>query len=114
MNKEKLARKWRDYKVIKSISFESDMNSEFFECHLKMVLCKDEKNPDDDIKIIFYGVSSLRLGEIGGGISQFCRLDVADIRKKQWDRLHYYIFDHEDETISFYCRDIEIKSEIII
>jgi hypothetical protein len=109
MKKEKLATKWQNYSIIKTMNFESDMDSEIYECRLKIVLCKDEKNSEDDIELIFFGVSNLKLDEIGGGISQFCRLDVTDIREKQWDRLNYYVFDHETEKISFYCRDFEIE-----
>ena len=86
------------------------MYSESYECNLTMVLCKDEHTPEEDIKIGFFGVSNLKLNEIGGGLSQFCRLDVADIREKQWERLHYYVFDFENKAISFYCRDIEFYS----
>ncbi len=109
MNKEKLAINWRGYTIIREMHFETDMNSEFYESSLRIVLCKDEKNPEDDIKIVFYGVSNLKVGEIGGGVSQLCHLDIADITNNQWDRLHYYIFDNETEKISFYCRDLEIE-----
>jgi hypothetical protein len=109
MNQEKIASKWHDYTTIKVINFESDMDSEIYECRLKIVLCKDEQSPEDDIKLTFFGVSNLKLGEIGGGISQLCRLDVADIREKQWDRLHYYVFNYETKKISFYCRDFEVE-----
>ena len=77
MKKETLVKKWEGYTIIKSLHFESDMDSEIYECHLKIVLCKKEKRPEDDIKICFFGVSNLKLGEVGGGISQLCRLDVV-------------------------------------
>ncbi len=108
MNKEILANEWQNYTIIKSIKFESDMDSDYFECHLYLTLCKDEKYPEDEVKIHFSGVSNLKIDEIGGGISQFCRLDVVNIQDKQWDQLNYYVFDYENDTISFNCKDIEI------
>jgi hypothetical protein len=108
MNKETLCEHWQGYTIIKSISFETNFESGDFECALHLVLTQSEYAPEDQVKIKFIGVANLKVGEIGGGISQICQLDIDNIKDRQWAGLNYYVFDSENEVISFNCRDLEI------
>ncbi|WFB34511.1 hypothetical protein P3T73_10095 [Kiritimatiellota bacterium B12222] len=106
MNKSDLAKEWCNHTIIKTICFSTDLDDGA--CTLILDLAVDEKIGSDAISIKFDGVSKLRVGEIGGGISQLCRLDVIDIREQQWDRLNYRVLDYESERIGFMCRDFQI------
>ena len=112
MDKIAEARRWSNYTVIISIIFQTNMNDGV--CTLIIDLATDERPGSKAISMKFVGVSNLKLGEIGGGISQFCRLDVVDIRDKQWDRLNYRVWDYETERIEFMCRSFEIEKEYTI
>lgn len=109
MNKIAESRKWADYTFIASIIFQTDFDDGV--CTLILDLATSEKPGSKAVSIKFDGVSNLKLGKIGGGISQFCRLDVVDIRSQQWDRLNYRVWDYETNRIEFMCRDFKIESE---
>jgi hypothetical protein len=109
MDKVELARRWADHTVIITILFQTELKDGV--CDLVLDLATSEKPGSKAISIRFAGISNLTLSEIGGGISQFCRLEVADIRNQQWDRLNYKVWDCETERIEFMCRDFEIERE---
>ncbi len=109
MSDIELLKKRRDCNIIKSFSFETNFSDDSYTCNLKITLCSGVHTPEDSIDIQCLGVSNLKVEEIGGGISQLSRLIVDDIRERQWDGLNYYVYDYEDELISFYCREIKCK-----
>lgn len=108
MNKESLSEHWQGFTIIKSISFETNFESGEFECDLYIDLIQNEYTHEDQVNVKFMGVSNLKLGEIGGGISQICHLDIINIKDRQWAGLNYSVFDAENEVITFNCRDLEI------
>ena len=112
MDKTTEAQKWANYTVILSIIFSTDLTDG--DCTLVVDLATGDHAGSKAISIKFLGVSNLIMGEIGGGISQFCRLDVVSISERQWDRLKYRVWDYETERIGFMCRDFVIEREYAI
>lgn len=102
-----------EFNIIKSIVFTTDLVSSDHRCDLKITLCKDVCLPDDTIEMNCKGVSNLQIDEVGGGVSQLTRLDFEDITDRQWDGLNYYVFDYENEGISFYCKSVEFSAQAI-
>lgn len=59
--------------------------------------------------IDFYNVSSLRINEISSPM-QVQGLDIIDNKEKGWDSsVRYSVVDYEDDIMSFYCEDFNIK-----
>jgi hypothetical protein len=53
-------------------------------------------------------VSSLRLADFGGGLTQFLAFRCKDVRLKHLDRVSFHFSELERETISFDCSDAQI------
>ena len=45
-----------------------------------------------------------------GGIYQQLSIDIYDIRDRGWENKKYEVVDFEDDSLRFYCTDIEITS----
>ncbi len=108
MNIENYNEYVRGFTVIKAISFTSNLESHLFECELNLELCKSEYSPEEKVVLKFIGVSSLKINELGGGLSQLCFLEIHDIRERQLDRLNFSVSETENNAISFYCTRIEV------
>ena len=109
MNKLDEAKKWANFTFIKSIVFNTDLGDGT--CCLEIDVAENNQPGSKAFSIRFEGVAQFNLGEIGGGMSKFVRLDIVDLSDQQWDRLNYRIFDYEGDKISFLCQDFEIVKE---
>ena len=59
--------------------------------------------------IEFYNVSSLKINEISSPV-QVQGLNIIDNKEKGWDSsVRYSVIDYEDDIMSFYCEDFDIK-----
>lgn len=65
---------------------------------------------DNEIYTIdFYNVSSLKINEISSPV-QIQGLDIIDNKDRGWDSsVRYSVIDYEDDIMSFYCEDFNIK-----
>jgi hypothetical protein len=109
MEKKNMEKSITGYTFIKSILFDTDFYSKIYECTLTIELYKTELPQSPKIILIFYGVSNLKIGSIGGGLCQFLHITIENIMVRQWDRLYYEVKEMEDDKMSFYCRNYEIK-----
>ncbi|OCG10553.1 hypothetical protein [Gilliamella apicola] len=60
----------------------------------------DDENSRDKVSFYFYDVSSVKMKDIGGGLTQFMHLKISIIDIFN-DRNKYIIEDIEDEKLSF-------------
>ena len=45
-----------------------------------------------------------------GGICHQMAIEIYDIRDRGWENRKYEVIDYEDDTLHFYCTDVEIIS----
>ena len=55
-------------------------------------------------------ISSLRIADFGGGLSQFLGLRVMDVRGRQLDRVSFHFSEGERDTIAFDCATATIET----
>ncbi|WP_251554277.1 hypothetical protein [Neobacillus muris] len=56
----------------------------------------------------FYNPNSIDFES--GGIYHQLSLEIYDIRDRGWENKNYEVIDCEDDTLRFYCTDIEVLS----
>ncbi|MBT2697205.1 hypothetical protein J7E79_07245 [Bacillus sp. ISL-40] len=56
----------------------------------------------------FYNPKSINFES--GGIYHQMSIEIYDIRDRGWGNKKYEVIDYEDDTLHFYCSDIEIIS----
>ena len=56
----------------------------------------------------FYNPTSIDFES--GGIYHQLSLEIYDIRDRGWENRKFEVIDYEDDTLHFYCTDIEIIS----
>lgn len=100
---------WRDFTIIRGINFSTDPSDR--RCTLILSLADDVGVQARVVQMEFRGVANLTIRKLGGGISQFCGLRSEDISRRQWDRLHYRVFDVEDDAIEFLCDSFDCYDE---
>ncbi|MDR0230376.1 MAG: hypothetical protein LBI72_15140 [Flavobacteriaceae bacterium] len=62
-----------------------------------------------EIVITFKNVTNLRLDFNNLGLHQVSGFDILDISSDGLECINFRIEDYEDDTISFYCEDIEVN-----
>jgi hypothetical protein len=67
---------------------------------LKIILANDEGRT---LLLHCKDVSSLRLSEFGGGLTQILALRCEDVRAQQHDRVTIHFADLERDTLNFNC-----------
>jgi hypothetical protein len=63
-----------------------------------------------NVELICEDVAQLNLKEFGGGVSQFLRFEVYDIRDRQLDRLKLTFQEIETGNVSFVCQRARISN----
>ncbi|MEQ1632205.1 MAG: hypothetical protein ABL997_07510 [Planctomycetota bacterium] len=100
---------WRGFTIIRGIAFSTDPSDR--RCTLLLSLADDVGGQARVVQMEFRGVANLTMRNLGGGISQFCGLMSEDISSRQWDRLHYRVFDVEHDAIEFLCDSFDCYDE---
>lgn len=59
------------------------------------------------VELRFFGAQSVRFRSEHTDLLDVPHLLVEDISDRQWERLHYAVYDVENEFMSFFCREIE-------
>jgi hypothetical protein len=62
-----------------------------------------------ELSITFKTVSSLKIDFKGLGLHQFSGFDILDISDDGFEEINFQIEDYEDDSLSFYCHEIEIN-----
>jgi hypothetical protein len=60
------------------------------------------------VNFLFYNPQSVRF-ESGSNYHQIS-VDIKDIKNKGWENKLYEVIDYEEDTLHFYCTEIEITS----
>lgn len=97
MKLDEINRALIDNNVLNTIHIDIEPIS--FKYNLLLSLSDDE-NLSNKISLYFYDVSSIKMKDIGGGLTQFMHLKISMIDIFN-DRNKYIIEDVEDEKISF-------------
>ena len=99
---------WPNYSFVKRLEFISDFEGGSND--LIVELAEDLSDDSPSVRLSFRRVSKLTVREIGGGCTQFCELLVEDVRDRQWDQVHYRVYQGENQEIDFYCRSYEVHA----
>ena len=70
----------------------------------------DTESPFDEISILFFCISNLKLNFEGTSILQIAGFDIIDISNQGWEGINFQIEDYENDIIRFNCKEIEAKS----
>jgi hypothetical protein len=93
----------RGYTEVVKLSLEADRTSGMYE--LTLSLANSEGHL---ITLTCHDVSSLRLSDFGGGLTQFLTLRVEDVVAQQLDRIALHFADLERGAIAFDCSAADI------
>ena len=66
------------------------------------------QTPGSSVSLLFLGVSSLRVRELGPGLSELPCLRISDVRERQLDRIIYEVDELDRSLLHFFCSGIEI------
>lgn len=104
------------YKLVKETGYIQSLNiyremdnSSTKEYNLELIIstCPFYKG-DKRLKLVFYNVQELKLGDINNFYKIF--LEITDIHSRQLEDIRYYVNEMEYNIMSFWCSDIEYKS----
>ncbi len=62
------------------------------------------------IQIQFSGIHTLNLEGVMFNPISISGFDILDISDRGWEKVHFSIGDYEDDRISFFCENIEIRA----
>lgn len=62
-----------------------------------------------EVVITFKNVINLRLDFNASGLHQISGFDILDISSDGLEQINFKIEDYEDDSISFYCEEIEVN-----
>lgn len=112
-NKRLLARyiknfSYADIKCITNfnLSFLKDFN--IYSSLLDIDFIVETKGESFLVQLRFRDPQNIRFESLG--YFQPVDLEIRDLRKKGWENIKYEIKDHENNTLSFYCSEIEAIS----
>lgn len=90
------------------VGFFLSFQSESFECNsvLDIEFLFDTEEKQYIARFRFYNPESINF-ESGGQFHQIS-IDIHDIKERGWENKRYEVIDYEEETLHFYCSDIEI------
>lgn len=80
---------------------------------VELCLESESRQPPAMIRIVFHGVSSLQVRDLGGE-ARIAGFDVADYSDRQLEGIRWRVFDFEDDAIDFYAEDAEIVAASVI
>ena len=81
-----------------------------YQMRLSMILTDGPEDASRGVKLTAKDVARLKLDGAGGGFTQLCCLQVADVRAWQHDRVAFEVREYEHETLYFVCSDIEVST----
>lgn len=98
---------WR-YKDVEHLALERvrDDGDGHWAIDLTLMLV-DPDRPEDKFSITFHSVQELRLAT--PGYIQLTQLEVRPIRDRQWEGLHYKVWEEEDQQLEFYCDTYDFR-----
>jgi len=76
---------------------------------IQIIMDTDERQPLSRICMQFHKISMLNIHDFGNE-SRIDGFDIVDISGHQLENISWQIFDFENDTISFYAKDVEIIS----
>jgi hypothetical protein len=64
----------------------------------------DQRRPDHRVGVVLEGIRDLRFAQTSSNMALV--LQIVDIADRGWEGVRYAVTDHENGTISLYCREI--------
>lgn len=86
--------------------FHIDIDTKKLTYNLLLTLGNDESFVQT-VSLYFYDITSLKINEVGGGLIQIMHPKIVRT-SEHYDRVNYYFSDLENQTISFYFKQVDI------
>lgn len=102
------------YDIVAQMHFDVDLNGYQYDLVLEML--KDENNPDEALLVYFDNVSDFSIKTFGGGLNQFCGLQIRKPEEYVTEIANYEVYQIDDggvddENVHFYCEDVTLLSQ---
>lgn len=115
-NLEKITGIYRDWKpsdiaFIKSLEWSTQNLIINFYCQLRQNVngWPDISGNFFEVSMTFKTVSSLNINFSGMGLHQISGFDILDVSANGLEKINFQIEDYENDSINFFCEEIEIN-----